>query len=227
MDGQPSLNRAYLRTGAATFEATEIPGFDSGLATEALDIADYDGDGLEDVLLVYWDKRAVAPTAGIRLYRNEPGTTFTDVTVETGIESIGERDALLVDLDGDERPDLVQLSSDRIVASLAQGGRFERAYERAVSDGTALAAGDADGDGDIDLYVLQGKSDGGAHDIILRSDGNGRSFIPIDVPEVRGGSEDDVIALDYNADGRTDFLALNGRNSERGPVQLVTLVSSD
>jgi hypothetical protein len=31
------------------------------------------------------------------------------------------------------------------------------------------------------------------------------------------------MALDYDGDGRTDFLALNGRNSERGPVQLITL----
>jgi len=227
MDGQPSLNRAYLRTSLATFEATEVPGIDSGLATEAIDIADYDGDGLDDLLLVYWDKRAVAPTAGIRLYHNEPGTAFTDVTGETGIESVGERDALLVDLDGDDRPDLVQLSPDRLVASLARDGHFERAYEHEVSEGTALAAGDADGDGDMDLYVLQGKSDGGAHDLILRNDGDGRSFTRIDVPEVWGGSEDDVIALDYDADGRTDFLALNGRNSVRGPVQLITLVSAD
>ena len=49
----------------------------------------------------------------------------------------------------------------------------------------------------------------------------------LDVPEVRGGSEDDVIALDYDNDGRTDFLALNGRNSVKGPVQLITLESAD
>ena len=40
-------------------------------------------------------------------------------------------------------------------------------------------------------------------------------------------AEDDVVALDYDSDGRTDFLALNGRNSERGPVQLITLRERD
>ena len=31
--------------------------------------------------------------------------------------------------------------------------------------------------------------------------------------------------LDYDGDGRMDFLALNGRNSDRGPLQLITLES--
>jgi len=223
MDGQPSMNRAYLRTGPAEFEATEVPGIDTGLATEAIDIGDYDGDGRDDILLVYWDKRAGGPRSGIRLYRNEDGLAFSDVTAQTGIKTIGERDAELADLGGDAQTDLVQLSPDRVVVSLARGGAFERSYEGQVSEGTALATGDADGDGDVDIYVLQGKSKDGARDRILLNDGDGRSFTSVDVPEVRGGSEDDVIALDYDGDGRTDFLALNGRNSERGPVQLITL----
>lgn len=227
MDGQPSTNRGFLAVGPAAFEATPLPGIDTGLATEAIDVADYDGDGREDLLLVYWDKRAAAPQEGIRLYRNEEGLAFSDVTAEAGIESIGERDALLVELDGDGVLDLVQLSPARVVTSLARDGRFERAWEREVDEGAALAAGDADGDGDIDLYVLQGKSDDGANDVILLNDGDGASFSTLDVPEVRGGSEDDVIVLDYDSDGRADFLALNGRNSERGPVQLITLEAAD
>ncbi|MEX1295945.1 MAG: VCBS repeat-containing protein [Candidatus Limnocylindrales bacterium] len=223
MDGLPSTNRGFLQVGPATFEAAPLAGIDSGLATEAIDIADYDGDGREDVLLVYWDMRAMAPQEGIRLYRNDEGTAFTDVTDETGIASIGERDALLADLDGDGTLDLIQLAPDRVVTSLARAGRFERAWERGVDRGTALAAGDADGDGDIDLYVLQGKSSDGANDVILRNDGDGTAFETIEVPPVRGGSEDDVVSLDYDSDGRTDFLALNGRNSVRGPVQLITL----
>ncbi len=227
MDGLPSVNRGYLAVGPAAFEATPLPGIDTGLATEAIDVADYDGDGREDLLFVYWDKRALAPTSGIRLYRNEPGTAFADVTARVGIESIGERDAVLSDLDGDGQLDLVQLSPTEVAVSLVRDGHFKRSWDHGVSEGTALAAGDADGDGDVDLYVLQGKSDGGAHDIILRNDGDGASFSTIDVPEVRGGSEDDVVALDYDTDGRMDFLALNGRNSAKGPVQLVTLVSAD
>jgi hypothetical protein len=227
MDGLPSVNRGYLAVGPAAFEAAPLPGIDSGLAAEAIDVADYDGDGRDDLLFVYWDKRALAPTSGIRLYRNEPGTAFSDVTAGVGIESIGERDAVLGDLDGDGQLDLVQLSPTEVVVSLVRDGHFKRSWDHGVSEGTALAAGDADGDGDVDLYVLQGKSDGGAHDIILRNDGDGTSFSTIDVPEVRGGSEDDVVALDYDTDGRTDFLALNGRNSAKGPVQLITLVSAD
>ncbi len=223
MDGRPSLNQAYLRTGPAAFEAAAVPGIDTGLATESLGITDYDGDGREDILLVYWDLRATSPKSGLRLYRNEEGVAFTDVTDATGIETIGERDAALTDLDGDGRPDLIQLSEERLVVSLSRDGRFKRVFERSVTEGRALATGDADGDGDADVYVLQGKSKDGARDRILLNDGDGRSFGSVEVPEVKGGSEDEVIALDYDADGRTDFLALNGRNSERGPVQLITL----
>ncbi len=223
MDGQPSTNRAFLRTGPARFEAAEIPGFDTGLATESLDIADYDGDGRVDVLLVYYDKRAGEPKAGIRLYRNEEGPAFTDVTAEAGIATIDERDAELRDMDGDGRPDLVQLSEERVLVSALRDGRFEPIFERHVDSAAALATGDADGDGDRDIYVLQGKSDEGAHDLILLNDGDGASFVELAVPEVKGGSEDDVVALDYDGDGRTDFLATNGRNSARGPVQLITL----
>ena len=226
MDGLPSTNRAFLRTTPAHFEATEVPGIDTGLAAESIDVADYDGDGREDILFVYWDKRAAsgnAGNAGIRLYRNEEGLAFTDTTAKTGIESMADHDAALADFDGDGRPDLVQLSTDRLRVSLARDGRFKRVYERDTAGGTALATGDADGDGDTDIYILQAKSAGGAHDLILLNDGDGTSFGALDVPEVQGGSEDAVIALDYDADGRTDFLALNGRNSERGPVQLITL----
>jgi hypothetical protein len=223
MDGQPSLNRAFLATGPATFEAVEVPGIDSGLAVEDLDVADYDGDGRDDLLLVYLDKRAREPRAGVRLYRNEEGPAFTDVTGASGIGTIGEHDAALADVDGDGRPDLIQLSPSRLLVSLGRGGGFEPVAEEALASGTALAAADADGDGDVDIYVLQGRSRDGSRDLILRNRGDGRAFDRLEVPAVRGGSEDDVIALDYDSDGRADFLALNGRNSERGPVQLITL----
>ena len=64
------------------------------------------------------------------------------------------------------------------------------------------------------IYVIAGKDESAI---------DPRQPSTVDVPEVRGGSEDDVVALDYDSDGRTDFLALNGRNSVRGPVQLITL----
>jgi len=223
MDGQPSLNRAFLATGPATFEASEVPGIDSGLAVEDLDVADYDGDGRDDLLLVYLDKRAREPRAGVRLYRNEEGPAFADVTESSGIGTIGEHDAAFADLDADGTPDLIQLSPGRLLVSHGRGGGFQPGAEEALASGTALAIGDADGDGDVDIYVLQGRSREGSNDLILLNRGDGTAFDRLDIPAVRGGSEDDVIALDYDNDGRADFLALNGRNSERGPVQLITL----
>jgi hypothetical protein len=40
------------------------------------------------------------------------------------------------------------------------------------------------------------------------------------IPQTRRGSADDVIALDYDGNGLTDFVVLNGRK-KAGPVQLL------
>ena len=61
------------------------------------------------------------------------------------------------------------------------------------------------------------------HDLLLRNEGDGRGWQRLDTPTVDGGSADAVVPLDYDGDGRVEFLALNGRNSERGPVQLIAL----
>jgi hypothetical protein len=43
----------------------------------------------------------------------------------------------------------------------------------------------------------------------------------IRVPSRHGGIADDVYPIDYDGNGRMDFLALDGRGSGPGPVQLI------
>ena len=87
----------------------------------------------------------------------------------------------------------------------------------------AVASGDADGDGDgdVDLYVLRQKSDRRTRDLILFNRGDGRAFKAVEAPSRRGGVADDVLAIDHDQNGMTDFLVLNGRGDKRGPVQLI------
>jgi hypothetical protein len=221
VDGLPSVTRAYLRDGVASFRALESSGIDRGLGTLSLDVADFDLDGRADVALVFDQQRANGPGSGIRLYRNTDAG-FREVSRAWGVRSMRDRDAELVRLDGDEHPDLVQLSADKVRVSVQRDGRFKRAFERGVSNAVAVAAGDVDGDGDQDLYILRDKTTRRTKDLVLLNDGTGASFDAIKMPSRPGGKADDVFPIDHDSNGLMDFLALNGRGASAGPVQLLS-----
>ena len=222
-DGLVSVNRAYVRTGPAAFEPVPLPTFDEGLNPESMATGDVDGDGREDVLIVHRDPRASEPRSGVRLYLNHGNRTFEDASSAYGLDSARGIDAALVALDDGASLDLVLVTGDRVRVLLNSGGSFEQTFERRTSAAVAVAAGDADGDGDQDLYVLRDKSKGGGGDMILLNGGDGRSFEELTAPAVSGGTADDVFAIDYDQDGTTEFLALNGRGGEDGPVQLISV----
>ncbi|MFO7693177.1 MAG: VCBS repeat-containing protein [Vicinamibacterales bacterium] len=220
VDGLPSMSRVYRRTGPATFSPVIDSGLPPMVGVASLDAGDVDRDGRVDLLMVTNDPKASGRTASIRLFRNTP-KGFKPIHEGKGIRSIGERDAVLARLDKDERLDLVQLSGDRIRVSLYKDGRFRTVWERAISDGVAMAVGDADGDGDQDIYVLRRKPAGSStKDLVLFNRGDGRGFRVVAAPTRSSGSADDVVAIDHDQNGLTDFLALNGINAE-GPVSLI------
>jgi hypothetical protein len=220
MDGLPSDNRLYLRTGPARFQAVTGSGVDPTRAARSVSTGDIDADGSADLVLVYSEEHALRRTGGMRLY-HAIGGRFRDVTSRQGIRSIGETDAELALLDGDDRSDLVQLSASRIRVSLKGEGGFRTVYERRIEDGVALAVGDVDGDGDADIYVLRQKDRRGDDDVLLLSRRGAAAWRAIRVPSRPGGIADDVYPIDHDADGRTDFVALNGKDTAPGPIQLI------
>jgi hypothetical protein len=145
---------------------------------------------------------------------------FLDASAALGVVPGNDVDAAAADLDGDGATDLVQLSSRTLRISLQRDGVQHRVLALPVTAGTALAIGDADGDGHPDLFVVQGGAVSNAPDLLLLNDGDGRSYTSVRIPQTTAGSADDVIALDVDHNGTDDFLVLNGAQSP-GPVQLI------
>jgi hypothetical protein len=124
---------------------------------------DYDGDGLIDVYFLNG-----APLRGTKvdvpprnaLYRNEGGWKFTDVTDEAGVGDAGYGlGVAAADYDNDGDQDLYVNNFGPNVLYCNNGdGTFDDVTQQAgVANGNKVGAGvcflDADGDGDLDLYV--------------------------------------------------------------------------
>ncbi|MFO7532548.1 MAG: VCBS repeat-containing protein [Candidatus Limnocylindrales bacterium] len=122
VDGLPSLGRLFRSRGDGQFDAVARTGFEPRLGALAMQAADIDGDGREDLLLLIGGPQAPKQD-GTRLYRNTP-RGLVDVTRRMGVRSINEVDAVLVDLDKDGKLDLVQLSPTTLRVSILKKGKY-------------------------------------------------------------------------------------------------------
>jgi len=128
---------------------------------------DYDGDGDQDLFVAngsgmrYHDdgrRLEVLHDATSRLYRNDGGLRFSDVTARTGTGRSEWINAVAVaDADNDGDADLYLACFGRDVYLRNDGGRFVDATEAAGLGcelwGASAAFGDVDNDGWLDLYV--------------------------------------------------------------------------
>jgi hypothetical protein len=120
---------------------------------------DHDGDGDVDLLF---------PSRGsTRLWRNDGAWRFADVTGEAGIDATGyAMGGAVADYDADGDPDIYLTCLDGNLLYRNEGGRFERVAGAPSGGGwgdgtgafpswsTGAAWLDADGDGDLDLVVV-------------------------------------------------------------------------
>ncbi|KQZ68572.1 protein kinase domain-containing protein [Nocardioides sp. Root151] len=189
---------------------------------------DLDGDGAEEIVGV--EKGSEYSADGTK------GNTTMTVTVGSasgtpqvlkarsamGVQSDWSGGAMLADLDGDGRDDLVLATANAeyaesfdVWAAISTGDGFER-LKRLYSGPEVVShvePADVDGDGDDDL-VLADESEGSL--AVLESGGG--TFTPTDFEQTLT-TVDEFMIGDFNGDGADDVLTLDGVDSKAVVLQ--------
>lgn len=147
---------------AAPREITKFMAVEPFTYMGGMAVGDFDGDGFDDVFF--------ACLGEDRLFRNDRGAKFVDVTAQAGLRDTGcGAGALFFDHDNDGDLDLLVANhapdppapglplENALVLWRNDGGQFTDVTERAglmtKGPATSLCAADVDKDGDLDVYV--------------------------------------------------------------------------
>ena len=212
----PSPNRLWLNERGQRF--VNPPGPPTQEIDNRCDTAgDFDGDGYDELIV------CGGQVAGnvFRIYDNDRGK-WSIANKAVGVPAYGRADAQLADLNRDGRLDLVAIAT-YLEVRLNRSGRFPVLdYKLPLPDARNLAVGDADGDGDQDIYVLR-SNNSSVPDVMLLNGGSGTSFTKFtDMPQATTGEGDTVQAIPHwMGTQRAAFLVNNGFEDTQGPRQLI------
>lgn len=181
------FNRMYLNSGDGTFvDITEKSGL-SGLETWNTSSAcsgDYNGDGYFDLYVTN-----IGRAKGNALYKNNGDGTFTDVTIKTDTNDIGDgRTCAWIDFDADGKLDLFSTNHvhpNKLYRNLGNGRFEDVAVQTGIDkpiDVFAATWGDYNRDGFLDVFLnghigtgLMKNSGNANNSITLKLIGDGKS----------------------------------------------------
>ena len=175
----------YRNDGGGTFTAVGVPWGPIGPASGAT-AADFDGDGLLDIYVTYYQDESLHPYHshvnardgfGNHLFRNLGGLRFQDVSERAGVVDHGWSYASSwADYDEDGRVDLFvanDFGDDALYHNNGDGTFTQTAQHAGVADpanGMSADWGDYDNDGHLDLYVANMYSKTGNQFLALDAD---------------------------------------------------------
>ncbi len=201
--GYDFLTRIYHNNGNSTF--TDINAGLHGVWGSSIAWGDYDNDGDLDIFLSGYGDLGVTT----KIYRNNGGGKFTDV--DAALARINDSGAAWGDYDNDGDLDIV-ITGDYVGGVNAfttvyrnDCGIFVDIHPSLVQvSGSAVAWGDYDGDGDLNLIISGFRdTDSTFHANIYRN-GNG-TFVDINASLI-GNWFGSVAWGDYDNDGDLDIL---------------------
>ena len=176
--------------------------------------ADLDQDG---------DLDAFEARTGLnQLFRNNGDGSFSEMATDFGLAGAADADtraAAFADLDDDRDLDVVVADGAGGIRLLtnARGGRFDdetaRLGEAAEADARAVALGDVDGDGAIDIAVA------GSNGLRILRGGLAGDFAPHQLLALDGLEPRDLLFVDFDNDGYVD-LAVAGRSTDGRGLRL-------
>jgi hypothetical protein len=248
----------YRNNGNGTFSQIEFPQ-PPGVWSTSASFFDYDRDGRLDLVILsyvnfseaankachaptgepdYCTPRAYAPVSA-RLYHNDGGDRFGDVTDKSGINrALGPGlGVAAADVNGDGWPDLFVANdtAPNHVWINQRNGKFKEAGLESgaaygenglAKAGMGVAIGDFDGDGQEDLFVVNLMREGAT---LYRKEGVSPQGLPIFLDVTRQSGLYTLTYpftgfgtgwLDFDNDGRLDLFIANGavtmREEQRG-----------
>lgn len=223
---QPIHLALYQQTEDSKFiEVSAATGLDIGSSYDhipfygigGLAAADMNQDGYLDLILTVWG-------GGIKLFENNGGETFTDITAQAGLIMIKKTpwQAMIHDFNEDGLMDIycnVDFSTNKLWIN--KGGVFEDQAEayglNNAFNEMGMTMGDYDNDGDLDIYItnitrdFQGTPQYNVFYEQQRVGGKVRfREFARDLGVSQSGWDWGTTFIEINNDGRLDLIATNG-----------------